>query len=211
MKQKKNINKTFDKIEELEIELLKIKYFNIPNLLESKLKEFNKIQVVGKNLQEIKNKILRDYAVEFRMVRKLTVVDQITETHMSFRNITDYEVYINSIDDGYDAEDATCNSYIYKISTLQFNLVNRSQYRDGCVFKHEILEYRGNNCFVPTKRYCFIKYINFITCEDYKKQYLDFIRNERRRSNILNEARIQSFCRANNIIIGFFDGTRVFP
>ena len=34
---------------------------------------------------------------------------------------------------------------------------------------------------------------------------------KKRRSNILTKARNQPFCRANNIDLGCFDGTRVFP
>ena len=50
-----------------------------------------------------------------------------------------------------------------------------------------------------------------MTGQDYKQQYLDFFRYEKRRSNIMTEARIQQFCRANTINLGYFDGTRVFP
>ena len=107
-----------------------------------------------------------DYAGEIERVGNLKNGDQTRTTHFRFRNISDYESYINSIDEGYDAEDVIFNSYVYKIKTLQFNLVNRSQYGNGCDFKHEIIEYRGNNCFVPTKGYCFVKCINFITGED---------------------------------------------
>ena len=72
-------------------------------------------------------------------------------------------------------------------------------------------EYRGNNCFLPTKGYCFIKCVNFLTGEDYKERNLDFIRNEKRRSNIMTKARSQPFCRTNNIDLGYYDGERVFP
>ena len=144
------------------------------------------------------------------MVGSLKAGDQLRPTHIRLRNISDYESYINSIDEEYDAEDVIFNGFIYKINTPHFNVVNRSQYGNGCDFKHAIIEYRGNNCFVPTKGYCFVKCINFITGEDYKQQNLDFIRKEKRRSNIMTKARIQSFCRANNISLGYFDGIRVF-
>ena len=144
------------------------------------------------------------------MVGNLKVGDQIRQTHIRFRNISDYEAYINSIDEGYDAEDAIFNGLIYKINTPIFNKVNRSQYCNGCGIDKIIVEYRGNNCFIPTKGYCFIKCINFLTGQDYKQQYLDFIRNEKRRSNIMTKARIQPFCRANNINLGYWDGERVF-
>ena len=56
----------------------------------------------------------------------------------------------------------------------------------------------------------FIKCINFLTGEDYKDKYLEFIRNEERRTNIMTAAIIQPFCRANNINHGFYNNNRVF-
>ena len=61
------------------------------------------------------------------------------------------------------------------------------------------------------KGFCFVKCINYLTGEDYKQQYLDFVRNEKRRSNNMTKARVQPFCLANNINKGNFDGMRVFP
>ena len=34
---------------------------------------------------------------------------------------------------------------------------------------------------------------------------------KKRRSNIMTKAKIQPFCRANNINLGYYDGERVFP
>ena len=86
----------------------------------------NKIQVVNKNLHEIKQEILVDYVGEFDMVGNLKVGDQIRQTHIRFRSVSDYEAYINAIDEGYDAEDAIFNGYIYKKDTHHFNKVNKS-------------------------------------------------------------------------------------
>ena len=149
--EKRKKNKNLDKIKELEILLVNIKYANNSNKLQSALKELNKIQVVNKNLHEIKQEILQDYVGEFEMVGNLKVGDQIRQTHIRFRNINDYEAYINAIDLDYDSEDAFFNGYIYKINTPQFNKVNRSQYGNGCSFDKIIIEYLGNNCYIPTK------------------------------------------------------------
>ena len=67
---------------------------------------------VNKNLHETKNEILRDYAGEFEMVGRLKIVDQTRETQIRFRNIDDFESYINATDQIYESEDATFNSYI---------------------------------------------------------------------------------------------------
>ena len=145
------------------------------------------------------------------MVGSLKVGDQIRETHFRFRSFSDYEAYNNAIDQDYESEDAIFNGYVYEINTPQFILVFRSQYGNGCNFDKKLIEYRGYNCYTPTKGYCFVKCVNFLTGQDYKQQYLDFIRNEKRRSNIMTMARIQPFCRAKNINLGYWEGTRVFP
>ena len=107
--------------------MFEIKHSNTPNKLQSDLKELSKIQVIFENLHEIKNEILRKYTGEFEKVSSLKVGDQIWQIHFRFRNSTDYEAYIISIDERYDAEDAICNCFFYKINTPQFNLVNRIQ------------------------------------------------------------------------------------
>ena len=145
------------------------------------------------------------------MVGKIKIGEQIRQTHSRFRNIDDFESYINSVDPDCDSDDSFFNGYIYILDTPQFNEVNRSQYGNGCDFKHEIIEYRGNNCYIPSKGYCFEKCIKFFTGDDYKQQYLDFTRNEKRRTNILTKGRSQPFCRDNNINLGYYDGDRVFP
>ena len=103
IKSKKKKNKNFDKIRQLEILLVNIKYANDPNKLQSALKELNKIQVINKNLHEIKEEIIIDYSDEFEMVGNLKVGEQIRQTHTRFRNISDYEAYIYSIDQDYDS------------------------------------------------------------------------------------------------------------
>ena len=85
------------------------------------------------------------------MVGNLKVGDQIRQTNIRFRNMDDFEACINAIDESYDAEHAFFNGYVYKIRTPQFSKVNRSQNGNGCDFKHEINEYHGSNCFIPTK------------------------------------------------------------
>ena len=192
---KKKKNKNFKVLKDLELDLVKIKYANNPDKLQSKLKKLNKIHVFKKNLHEIKQKILVDYIGEVKLVRNIKVGDQIRQTLIRFRNMDDFESYVNSIDEGYDAEDAIFNGCNYKIDTPQFNLVNRSNYGNGCDFKHEIIEKRGNNCFIPTKRYCFVKCFKYLTGQDYKQRYLELIQNEKRRSKIMTMARIQPFCR----------------
>jgi len=46
------------------------------------------------------------------LVGDLEISDQIRQTYIRFRNINEYESYINSIDEGYDAEDGIFNGCI---------------------------------------------------------------------------------------------------
>ena len=88
--------------------MFKIKYVGKPQF---KVKESNKIQVFHKNLHEIRNGILRDYTGDFEMIGKLSIGDQILETHIRFRNINDYEAFFNAVDQDYESEDAIFNGY----------------------------------------------------------------------------------------------------
>ena len=130
--EKKKKKKNFDKIKELENLLVRIKYADKPDKLESALKEISKIQVNNKNSHEIKNEILLDYVGAFEMVGNLKVGDQIRQTNIRFRKMDDFEAYINAIDEGYDAEDVIFKGHIYEINTPQFDKVNRNQYGNGC-------------------------------------------------------------------------------
>ena len=183
--------KKLEKYKQLEILLVRIKYADKPDQLARALKELNKIKVVNKNLHEIKNEILLDYVGEFEIDGFLKVDDQVRQTVTKFENMDNFEAYIISIDQDYDSEDTVFNGYIYKLDTSQFKKINRSQCGNGCDFKHEIIEYRGKNFYIPTKGFCFVKCINFLTGEDYKQQYLDFIGSEQRRSNILTRTKVK--------------------
>ena len=63
--EKKKNYRINDEIKNLEIELVKIKYADKPDKLQSALKELSKIEVNNKNLHEIKQEILLDYEVDF--------------------------------------------------------------------------------------------------------------------------------------------------
>ena len=64
-----------------------------------------KIQVVNKIWHENKNERLRYYKGEFEMFGRLKVAVQTRETHIRFRNIADFESYVNAIDQDYESED----------------------------------------------------------------------------------------------------------
>ena len=168
--------------------------------------------VYGLNLHDIKNDILEDYTGDFELIGSMLVGEIEQKTNIRFKNVDDFESYINAIDNsGYDSEDVIFTGWLYKLNTPEFKKVNRSQYGRGTDFKQDIVEYIGNNCYIPTSGICFIKCINYFTKKDYTEDFLTFIRTEQRRSNVMTSARIQPFFIKHNINIGCYDGFRVCP
>ena len=155
--------------------------------------------------------MLGDYTGEFELIRDLSIGERNKKTLIRVRNITDFEHYIKALDQHYDSEDAISNGCFNKKDTLVFNTKNRSQYGNGCDFKHKIVESDGNNCFIPTKVFSFINCINYLAGKEYKQQDLDFLRIERRRFNIVTMVRIQPLCRANTINFGYYNSKEVRP
>ena len=170
-----------------------------------------KIYVNNINLHEIKNEILHDYTGDFELNGKMIIGPVEHKTTIRFKNMDDFERYINAIDVGYDSEDVNFTGYVYKLNTPHFKVVKRSVYVRCTNYMQEIVEYHGQNCYIPTSGMCFIKCINYFTEKDYTNEFLTFIRSEQRRSNVMTAARIQPFCKKYNINIGCFDGTRINP
>ena len=171
----------------------------------------NKIYVNNLNLHQIKNEILQDYTGDFELNGKMIIGPTEHKTNIRFKNMDDFENYINAIDVDYDSEDVTFTGYVYKLNTPHFKVVKRSAYGKGTNYMQEIVEYHGRNCYIPTSGMCFIKCINYFTKKYYTEEFLTFIRSEQRRSNVMTSARVGSFCRKYNINIGCFDGTRINP
>ena len=147
------------------------------------------------NLHEIKSENLEDYTGDFELIGSM-VVGEIEQKNIRFKNVDDFESYINAIDNsGYDSEDVIFTGWLYKLNTPEFQKVNRSQYDRGTDFKQDIVEYIGNNCYIPTSGNCFIKSIKYFTKKEYTEESLTFIRTDQRRSNVMTSARVQPFCR----------------
>ena len=187
------------------------KYEDIDSARFYELATSNKVYVNNLNLHEIKNEILQDCTGDFELNGLMIIGPIEHKTNTGFKNMIDFERYVNAIDVVYDSGDVTFTGYIYKLNTPQFSVVERSAHGKGTNYMYEIVEYRGQNCCIPTSRMCFIKCINFFTKKVYTQEFLTFNRSEQRRSNVMTSARIQPFCRKYNINIGCFYRTRNNP
>ena len=171
----------------------------------------DKIYVNNLNLHEIKNQILQDYTGDFELNGKMIIGPVEHKTNIRFKNMDDFERYINAIDVDYDSEDVTFSGYVYNVNTPHFRVVKRSTYGRGTNYMQEIVEYHGRNCYIPTSGMCFIKCINYFTKKDYTEEFLTFIKTEKYRSGVMTTARIQPFCKKYNINIGYFNGKEIWP
>ena len=69
--------------------------------------------VNGLNLREIKNEILEDYTGDFELIGYMLVGEIEQKTNIRFKNVDDFESYINAIDNsGYDCEDVIFTGWL---------------------------------------------------------------------------------------------------
>ena len=159
----------------------------------SELATSNKIYINNLNLHEIKNEILQGYTGDFELNGLLIIGTIEHKTNIRFKIMDDFETYMNAIYIDYDSEDVTFTGYVYKLTTPQLNVVRRSAYGRCTNYMQKIVEYHGQNCYIPTSGMCFIKCINYFTKKDYTEKFLNFFRSEQRRSKVMTSARIQRF------------------
>ena len=62
------------------------------------------------------------------------------KTNNRFKNMDDFESYMNAIDFLYDSEDVIFTGYVYILNTPQFNVVTQSAYAKGSNYMKEIDE-----------------------------------------------------------------------
>ena len=72
----------------------------------------NKIYVNNLHLHEIKNETLQDYTGDFELNGKMIIGPVEHKTNIRFKNMDDFERYINAIDVDYDSEDVTFTGYV---------------------------------------------------------------------------------------------------
>ena len=72
------------------------------------------------------------------------------KTNIGFKNMSDSEGYVNAIDFDYDDEDFIFTGYVYNLNTPQFKVVKRSAYSKSTIYMENVVEGRGQNCYVST-------------------------------------------------------------
>ena len=131
----------------------------------------NNIYVGNSNLHEIKNEFSKDYTGDFELIGKMIIGPVEHKTNIRFKNMDDFESYMNAIDIDYVSDDVIFTGYVHKLNTRQFIVVKRSGYGKGTNYMQEIVEYQGQNCYIPTSGMCFIKCIKYFTKKITRKNF----------------------------------------
>ena len=135
------------------------------------------------------------------------------DTNRFFKDSNELAKFIDKILDKYDDHPSvyyTGNLYRY---FKNFKRVNRSEHGRGANEFNNILEYEGDNCYIPSGNGCFLKCINFIFNKDFSIEYFEFIKSYKRRTNVMTRCRIPEFCERYKIDIGLYDlnSGRILP
>ena len=117
------------------------------------------------------------------------------KTNVRYKNLDDFESFINAIDTDYDSEDVTFTGYVYKWKTPQFKIAKRSCYGKGTNYMQEIVESHRQDCYILTTGHCFMKFNVYFSKKDYTEEFLTFIRTNDYQSGVMASARIQPFCK----------------
>ena len=135
------------------------------------------------------------------------------DTNRFFKDSNELAKFIDKILYKYDDHPSiyyTGNIYRY---FRNFKRVNRSEHGRGANEFNNIEEYNGKNCYIPDGNGCFLKCINYIFNKDFNKEYFEFIKSYKRRTNVMPRCRIPEFCKRYKIDIGIYDlnNGRILP
>ena len=130
------------------------------------------------------------------------------DTNRFFKDSDELAKFIDKILDKYDDHPSiyyTGNIYRY---FENYKRVNRSEHGRGANEFNKILEYKGENCYIPNGNGCFLKCINYIFDKDFSTEYIEFIQSYKRRPNVMTQCRTPEFCKGYKIDIGIYDPKR---
>ena len=127
------------------------------------------------------------------------------DTNRFFKDSDELAKFIDKILDKYDDHPSiyyTGNIYRYFRS---YKPIIRSEHGRGANEFFNILEYEGKNCYIPSGNECFLKCINYIFKRDFSREYFEFIKSYKRRTNVMTRCRIPELCERYKIDIGIYD------
>ena len=106
------------------------------------------------------------------------------DTNRFFKDSDELAKFEDKILDKYDDHPSIYyTGNIYR-DFRNFKRVMRSEYGRGANEFNNILEYEGENCYIPSRNGCFLKCINYIFEKEVSTEYFEFIQSYKRRTNV---------------------------
>ena len=135
------------------------------------------------------------------------------DTNRFFKDSDELAKFIDKKLDKYDNHPSiyyTGNIYRY---FRNFKRVTRSEHGRRANEFNYILEYEGENGYIPSEKGCFLKCIHYIFKKDFSTEYFEFIQSYKRRTNVMTRCRIPEFCKRYKIDIGIYNlnSERILP
>ena len=84
------------------------------------------------------------------------------------------------------------------------NQIKRSIYGKVCDASNNILEHKGQLCYIPNGNTYFRKCLEYIYERSFSNEYKEFLIDSHRCKNIMTSAKIQPFSRKYNINLGVY-------
>ena len=113
------------------------------------LAEADRSNIKGLNVFEIRDKLDNENR-GFELVGDITINGIKKKTNKRFKNMNDFESYIEKIDEKYDGEDVVFEGDAFQLPQPEFKPIKRSNYGKGTNHLFDIEEYFGTNCYIPT-------------------------------------------------------------
>ena len=135
------------------------------------------------------------------------------DTNRFFKDSNELSEFIDKILDQYDDHPSIYYTGNIDRYYKKYKKVNGSDHGREANEFNNILEYKGENCYIPSGNGCFLKCINIIFNKDFSIEYLKFIKSYKRRPDVMSRCRIPEFGKRYKIDLGIYDlkSKRILP
>ncbi|ESO86699.1 hypothetical protein LOTGIDRAFT_166974 [Lottia gigantea] len=170
------------------------------NELKEKLKQFNKCRKTWSRIDSF-FKTASTVLTDFKIKGQIEINGQINQVgkhkqdmRLSGFNAQTFQAIYTKIHGISDTSDWYFTGEII-FRKNNFRIVKRSKTGRGGNLLKKINEYIGENCYIPSDGYCFIKCVNIFMNKDLTKQFQDFINSfpKSNRKGVMTTARICEF------------------
>ena len=135
------------------------------------------------------------------------------DTTRFFKDSNELAKFLDKMLDKYDDHPSIYyTGHFYRVFRI-FKRVLRPERGRGADELNNILEYEGENCYLPKGNACFLNCNNYVFKKDFSMECFEFIKSYRTRTNAMTRCRVPEFCGRYKKDIGPYDlkSNRILP